>query len=94
MMFRPTIIVLITTVLLGYGCSMSPADSTGGYSGVVEGVVKDSSGQPLSGAFVKLKNAERRLTFMVISQDQGRYTANKLPAGSYNPAGSRQRLSE
>jgi streptogramin lyase len=49
----------------------------------VEGVVTDSSGQSLAGAFVKLKNAERRLTFMVISQDQGRYTADQLPAGAY-----------
>jgi len=87
MMSRPTVIVLITALLLGYGCSMSPADNTGAYSGVVEGVVKDSSGQPLAGAFVKLKNAERRLTFMVISQNQGRYTANKLPAGSYTLQG-------
>ena len=29
----------------------------------IHGVVKDSSGAPLAGAFVKLKNAERRLTF-------------------------------
>ena len=86
-MFRPTVIGLITAALLGGGCSMGPADSTGGYSGVVEGVVKDASGQPLPGAFVKLKNAERRLTFMVISQDQGRYTANKLPAGGYTLQG-------
>ena len=70
-MFRPTVVGLITAVLCGYGCSMSPADSTAGYSGVVEGVVKDGSGQPLAGAFVKLKNPERRLTFMVISQAQG-----------------------
>ena len=83
MLFRSTAIGLITTVLLGYGCSTAPADDTAGYSGVVEGVVTDSSGQPLAGAFVKLKNAERRLTFMVISQDQGHYTANKLPAGTY-----------
>ena len=41
MIFRPTVIGLITAVLFGYGCSMSPADSTAGYSGVVEGVVKD-----------------------------------------------------
>ncbi len=86
-MFRPTVVGLITAVLFGYGCSMSPADSTAGYSGVVEGIVKDGSGQPLSGAFVKLKNAERRLTFMVISQDQGRYTASKLPAGPYSLQG-------
>ena len=87
MIFRPTVIGLITAVLFGYGCSMSPADSTAGYSGVVEGVVKDGSGQPLSGAFVKLKTAERRLTFMVISQDQGHYTASKLPAGPYSLQG-------
>ena len=86
-MFRPTAIGLITTVLLGYGCSMNPPDRQGSFSGVVEGVVKDSSGQPLSGAFVKLKNSERRLTFMVISQDQGRYTAKKLPAGAYTLQG-------
>ena len=57
------------------------------YTGVVEGVVKSSSGQPVSGAFVKLKNEQRRLTFMVISQAQGRYTADGLPAGKYTVQG-------
>ena len=52
-------------------------------NGVLQGVVKDSAGKPLPGAYVKLKNDERRLTFMVISQAQGRYTADKLPAGKY-----------
>src|SRR6266705_2824357 len=52
-------------------------------TGNVQGVVKSSSGAPISGAFVKLKNEERRLTFMVISQAQGRYTASNLPAGKY-----------
>src|SRR5207253_7133045 len=36
-----------------------------------------------AGAFVKLYNADRRLTMMVISQAQGKYTANNLPAGKY-----------
>jgi mono/diheme cytochrome c family protein len=54
---------------------------------VVEGIVKNSSGQPVAGAFVKLKNAEKRLTFMVISQAQGRYTADRLPAGKYSVQG-------
>lgn len=53
------------------------------YSGVVQGVITDAKGQPVAGAFVKLKNAERRLTFMVISQDQGKFTATKLPPGRY-----------
>ncbi len=51
--------------------------------GSIQGVVKSASGEPVSGAFVKLKNADRRLVFMVISQAQGRYTANNLPAGKY-----------
>lgn len=54
---------------------------------VVEGIVKNSSGQPVTGAFVKLKNAEKRLTFMVISQAQGKYTADRLPAGKYSVQG-------
>ena len=37
----------------------------------------------MAGAFVKMHNAERRLTFMVISQEQGRYSANTLPRGKY-----------
>ena len=52
-------------------------------TGSVQGVVKNSSGAAVSGAFVKLKNEERRLTFMVISQAEGRYTASNLPAGKY-----------
>jgi len=50
---------------------------------VVEGVVQDASGKPVAGAFVKLKNNERHLEFMVISQAQGHYAASNLPAGPY-----------
>jgi len=49
----------------------------------MQGVVKSASGAPVAGAFVKLQNAERRLTFMVVSQVQGRYTVKNLPAGKY-----------
>jgi virginiamycin B lyase len=56
-------------------------------AGTVEGVVKSSSGQPLSGAYVKLLDADKRLTFMVISQAQGRYTAKNLPPGKYTVQG-------
>jgi virginiamycin B lyase len=58
--------------------SIRAADNTG----VLAGVVKDNAGAPVAGAFVKIKNAERRLTFMVVSQAQGRYTAN-VPPGKY-----------
>ena len=67
--------------------SLCATSAGAAYTGVVEGVVKNSSGQPVAGAFVKLKNAERRLTFMVISQAQGKYTADRLPAGKYTVQG-------
>src|ERR1019366_5743153 len=54
-----------------------------GDTGSIQGVVKNSSGYPVAGAFVKLKNADRRLVFMVISRQQGRYVANNLPPGQY-----------
>jgi virginiamycin B lyase len=56
-------------------------------AGSVEGVVKNASGQALSGAYVKLINPERHLTFMVVSQAQGRYSLNNLPAGDYTVQG-------
>src|SRR5882672_5805379 len=49
----------------------------------VEGIVQDASGKPVAGAFVKLKNNDRHLEFMVISQAQGHYTVSNLPAGQY-----------
>ena len=52
-------------------------------AGTLQGVVKDASGAPVAGAFVKMKNAERRLTFMVVSQAGGRYSVNTLPSGKY-----------
>jgi virginiamycin B lyase len=57
------------------------------FAGSVQGVVKSASGEALPGAYVKLFNPERRLTFMVISQAQGRYTLNNLPPGDYTVQG-------
>src|ERR1700693_4645151 len=55
--------------------------------GSVQGVVNNASGQPVTGAMVKLKNADRRLTFMVVSQDLGRFEAKDLPVGQYTVQG-------
>src|SRR5260370_40047912 len=55
--------------------------------GSVQGVVNDASGKPVVGATVKLKNADRRLTFLVPSQDQGRFEAKNLPGGQYTVQG-------
>jgi virginiamycin B lyase len=72
------LVVMAVAAFIG-SWSTRGADNTG----TIQGVVKDSSGQPVSGAFVKLKNTDRRLVFMVITQAQGRYTANNLPPGQY-----------
>ncbi len=53
----------------------------------ITGVVNGANGQPVSGAFVRLKNDATRLTFMVVSQAGGKYTATDLPAGSYTIQG-------
>lgn len=51
--------------------------------GVVQGIVKSADGQPVSGAYVKLTNPDQGLTFLVVSQEKGRYTAKNLLVGKY-----------
>jgi virginiamycin B lyase len=57
------------------------------FAGSVHGVVTSASGKALPGAYVKLINPDRGLTFMVVSQAQGRYTLNDLPPGNYTVQG-------
>ena len=49
----------------------------------IQGIVNSAAGQPVAGAMVKLTNADRHLTFMVVSQAQGRFEASDLPPGKY-----------
>ena len=55
--------------------AMAVAAQAADEQGVVQGVVNNAAGQPVTGALVKLINAERHLTFMVPSQEQGRFEA-------------------
>src|ERR1700728_1237448 len=72
--------IAIFSAMLCFCCQAAHAAEN---NSSIEGVVNDASGKPVTGAFVKLKNNERHLEFMVISQGQGRYTAANLPAGQY-----------
>ena len=50
----------------------------------ISGVIKDSAGQLVSGAFVRVRNTEKNLGFLVVSQQQGRYVTPNLLPGSYS----------
>src|SRR6476661_1750187 len=73
---------IATGALLFVAQSVLAADG-----GNVQGVVSDASGKPVAGAFVKLKNDERRLTFMVVTRENGQFDAKDLPPGQYRVQG-------
>ncbi len=72
-------VVFIAAVVFFYAPIRTLADT----AGVIEGVVKNASGQPLAGAYVRVHNSEKHLTFMVVSQAQGHYSVKNLPPGKY-----------
>jgi streptogramin lyase len=74
--------IAAATALMGVS-SLRAADDRG----AVHGIVTGASEEPVAGAFVRLKNAGARLTFMVVSQEAGRYEASDLPAGRYTVQG-------
>jgi len=84
-MFR-TRLLCSTALIVSLAASIHSVRAEG-FAGTVQGVVKSSSGQALSGAYVKLTNAERRLTFMAVTQAQGHYSVNNLPPGNYTVQG-------
>ena len=57
--------------------------SAQGAVGTLTGVITDAAGSAVAGVFVQMRNAERRLNFMVITQEQGKYSSSRLPAGKY-----------
>jgi streptogramin lyase/cytochrome c5 len=62
---------------------LAPRAASAQEVGTLTGVIKDAAGAPVAGAFVQMKNAERRLNFMVITHEEGKYTNNRLPPGKY-----------
>jgi hypothetical protein len=81
---RSTLAILFASALVFLG---SPVARAAENTSTIEGVVQDASGRPVTGAFVKLRNRDRHLEFLYISQAQGKYTANNLPAGKYTVQG-------
>ena len=66
--------------LLGFSIAfLGPA----GYGATVTGTVKGPDGAPFKAAFVQAQNVKSHITTYVLSDDQGRYQVDKLPAGEY-----------
>src|ERR1044072_1164308 len=82
-MFKPLVARLIVASFALSALIFSKPAPAQDRAGTVHRVVKDSKCAPVAAAFVKLKNAERHLTFMVVSQAHGRYSVSSLPAGQY-----------
>ena len=53
------------------------------YGATITGTVKSPDGGPFQGAFVEAQNTKTKMTVMVLSDSQGRYRIEKLPAGEY-----------
>jgi virginiamycin B lyase len=53
------------------------------YGAVVTGTVKGPDGAPFEGAFVQAQNAKTKILVSVLSDRQGRYRVENLPAGEY-----------
>ena len=57
--------------------------ATASFSATVSGLVKGPDGAPVEGVFVQAQNTKTKITFFVLSDRQGRYQIEKLPAGEY-----------
>ena len=59
---------------------------TTGYAalaGTITGTIKGPDGAPFRAAFVRVQNLSTKITMMVLTDSQGRYFADNLPAGNY-----------
>jgi len=65
--------------LLGFALYMAASC----YGATVSGTVKGPDGAPVEGAFVQAQNTKTKMSFFVLSDRQGHYRVEKLPAGDY-----------
>ena len=53
------------------------------YAATITGTVKGPDGAPFEGAFVQAQNTKTRMAFIVLTDSQGRYRSENIPAGEY-----------
>jgi len=64
--------------VLGLVLAISSADAA-----TITGTVKGPDGAPFRGAFVQARNAQLKMTVSVLTDKEGRYVVENLPAGDY-----------
>src|SRR6516165_8323018 len=81
-MKRCVFMLVLLTAVLALCATSAMAQS----SGVVKGVVKDTSGAVLPGAQVTLSNKSTQSTLQTLTNESGSYTFNFLPPADYGVA--------
>ncbi len=64
---------IFSAVFLGSAC----------FGATITGTVKSPDGAAFQGAFVQAQNTQTRITFMALSDSQGHYRVENVPAGDY-----------
>ncbi|MBF8305991.1 MAG: hypothetical protein HW398_1179, partial [Acidobacteria bacterium] len=75
---RAAAIVVLLLAVIAFSRSPLEAQTT-----TVSGIVKNASGTPVEGATVRVRSTDLGLTFLVVSQAQGRYATPNLLPGKY-----------
>lgn len=56
----------------------------GAADGAISGTIKDPTGTPFQGAFIRVRNEQRKITMSVLSDKQGHYRVPNLQPGEYD----------
>ena len=78
-----TIVCLAASTLIALAAGLPAAAQTQITTGVIQGVVTDSSGAVLPGVDVEARNADTNLVRNLVTDRDGRFVALQLPPGRY-----------
>src|ERR1700737_4655536 len=76
----------ITMKPILYACLVALLVAPLGYAapgGNISGGITGPDGAPFRAAFVRVQNMKTKMTMMVLSDNRGKYSTEKLPAGTY-----------
>ena len=71
-------------IILSFACSLSYAQSTGGTSATIRGLVLDPSGAAIKGAAVEIRNPVSHYSRLTQTDAQGKFEFGNLPFNNYH----------